>query len=114
MEPLQGRQVGKAALRGPGAAEHAGLGTPAAGWAFRFAAGLEGVEMVLSGMNTRGRCWKNTAVLKAPVPLEEEEQALLEQAARLLRQSELVACTAAATVPRAARRRSPSHSAGAL
>ncbi|WP_418455183.1 4Fe-4S dicluster domain-containing protein, partial [Allofournierella sp.] len=27
------------------------------------------------------------------VPLEKEEQALLEQAARLLRQSELVACT---------------------
>lgn len=65
----------------------------AASWAFRFAAGLDGVFMVLSGMNAMEQVLDNTAVLADPAPLSEKERALLEQAARLLRQGEAVPCT---------------------
>lgn len=93
MEPCKGGRLAKLPPEAQALLNTRAPGTPAAGWAFRFAAGLEGVEMVLSGMNTLEQVLENTAVLKAPFPLKKEEQALLEQAARLLRQSELVACT---------------------
>lgn len=63
-------------------------------WALRFAAGLENVRMVLSGMSDPAQLEENTAALEDPRPLNAEEQAALEQAAQLLRRGLSVPCTA--------------------
>lgn len=62
-------------------------------WALRFAAGLENVQMVLSGMSTLSQVEENTAALADCAPLTAEERAAVENAARLLRRGLTVPCT---------------------
>lgn len=93
MEPCKGGRLAKLPAEAEALLKAQDPEAPAADWAFRFAADLEGVEMVLSGMNALEQVLQNTAVLDAPAPLTEAERALLERTARLLRQSDLVACT---------------------
>lgn len=60
--------------------------SPAA-WALRFAAGLDGVIAVLSGMSTLAQMEDNTASMSHFAPLTEEERKLLFEAAREMRES---------------------------
>ena len=64
-----------------------------ASWALRYAAGLPGVAMVLSGMSTLEQLQQNTALFNAMEPLSENEQALLVKAADMLRTAGTVPCT---------------------
>lgn len=64
-----------------------------ASWAIRFAASLEGVCMVLSGMSTLEQVEDNTAFMSDLRPLSGEERETLEEAARIVRAKELIACT---------------------
>lgn len=61
--------------------------------AIRFAADLEGVWMVLSGMSTPEQVQDNTSYMKEFQPLSEEEKALLEQAADVIRRNTAIGCT---------------------
>ena len=73
MEPVKGGMLAQA----PSGLQDALGGASPASLALRFAAGLEGVMVVLSGMSTLAQVEENTAALRAPRPLTEEESALL-------------------------------------
>lgn len=69
-------------------------GGSSASYAIRFAAGFEGVMMVLSGMGDMAMMEDNIGYMKDFRPLNEMEQRAVEQAAAILREQELIPCTA--------------------
>lgn len=64
-----------------------------ASWAVRYAASLENVMVVLSGMSTPEQVADNVAYMQDFQPLNEEEHALVEQAAEITRRSITIGCT---------------------
>lgn len=58
-----------------------------ASWALRYAAGLEGVLTVLSGMSTLEQVEDNVSSMKEFQPLSEKERKILQQVARIYRES---------------------------
>ncbi|MBQ8753380.1 MAG: aldo/keto reductase, partial [Clostridia bacterium] len=67
-----------------------------ASWAVRFAAGLPGVMMVLSGMSNRQQLLDNTDYMADCPPLTEEELAALRQVVAILRGGNAIPCTGCA------------------
>lgn len=67
-----------------------------ASWAVRFAASLEHVVMVLSGMSNEEQIADNTSFMKDFQPLTEAEYQILEQAAEIIRNDIAVPCTGCA------------------
>ncbi|MBQ6267408.1 MAG: aldo/keto reductase [Clostridia bacterium] len=65
-----------------------------ASWAIRFAASLEGIITVLSGMSDLAQMQDNISFMKDFRPLDAQEQAVIRQAMALLRESDLIPCTA--------------------
>ena len=65
-----------------------------ASWAIRYAASLEHVFMVLSGMSTMEQLNDNVSYMEHFEPLSEREAALLPQAVKLIYRDIAVACTA--------------------
>ena len=65
-----------------------------ASWAIRFAAGLDGVMMVLSGMSSLEQLQDNVGYMADFQPLSSEEQATVEAVVRAIRQSVAIPCTA--------------------
>ena len=64
-----------------------------ASWAIRFAAGLEGVDTVLSGISTMEQMLDNIAVMKEFQPLSDEELRILGQVRAVLNKIPRVECT---------------------
>lgn len=62
-------------------------------WAIRFAASLDNVKMVLSGMSSLEQLEDNTDYMAKLVPLNEEEQALIKNAVERLNSNIAVPCT---------------------
>ena len=65
-----------------------------ASWAVRYAASLEGVMMVLSGMSTLNQVEDNTSYMQHFKPLDEKEKKVVEEAVRTLHAEVSVPCTA--------------------
>lgn len=65
-----------------------------ASWAVRFAASLDGVFMVLSGMSNVAQMEDNLSYMKDFRPLDAEEREAVRQARRLLEKSAAIPCTA--------------------
>lgn len=65
-----------------------------ASYAIRFAAGFEGVIMVLSGMSTIGQAMDNIRFMADFQPLNDKEQAAVETVCAIFRNQELIPCTA--------------------
>lgn len=87
MEPVKGGMLAEApeAAEGLLRSEHPDWSPTA--WALRFAAGLDGVLAVLSGMSTLEQVEENAAALRDTRPLTDREREVLAQAARLYRES---------------------------
>ena len=64
-----------------------------ASWALRFAAGLPGVQTVLSGMSTLRQMEENAALFNSMEPLGEAELALLADAAGRIMRNVAIPCT---------------------
>ena len=65
-----------------------------ASYAIRFAAGFEGIQMVLSGMSSLEQVEDNTGFMADFRPLNPEETGVLEQVCQVFRSMNLIACTA--------------------
>ena len=65
-----------------------------ASWAIRFAASLEGILTVLSGMSNIAQMEDNLSYMKDFKPLSAEEQQVIREAQRLLGNSKTIPCTA--------------------
>ena len=65
-----------------------------ASWAIRFAASLDGILTVLSGMSNIAQMEDNLSYMKNFQPLNEEEQKVIQEAQRILGRSETIPCTA--------------------
>jgi predicted aldo/keto reductase-like oxidoreductase len=64
-----------------------------ASWAIRFAAGLEGVDTVLSGISNMEQMQDNVALMRDFQPLSDEELQTLGQLRAFLNKNPLVECT---------------------
>lgn len=64
-----------------------------ASWAIRFAAGLDGVEMVLSGMSDLRQVVENTSFMSNFKPLNADEYKLIEKTAEIIRNNTEISCT---------------------
>lgn len=68
-------------------------GGSAASYAIRFAAGFEGVFMVLSGMSDSAQMRDNLSYMKNFQPLDEREQEAVQAVCSVLRSMNQIACT---------------------
>ena len=95
MEPVKGGRL----VNLPKEAEKilSGLhGGSAASYAIRFAAGQEGVRMVLSGMSNLEQLRDNLSFMRDFRPLDEKERAAVEAAAESMRVQDVIPCTGCA------------------
>ena len=65
-----------------------------ASWAIRFVASLKNVVMVLSGMSDEAQMEDNLSYMKDFVSMNEEELAIVEKAAEIIRNDIAIPCTA--------------------
>ena len=70
------------------------LGVSPANLAIRFAAGFEGIMMVLSGMSDLDQMRENVAFMKDFQPLSDAERSAVERVCAIFRSQNLIQCTA--------------------
>ena len=94
MEPVKGGTLAEV----PPAAETLFKGCQpelsAASWAVRYAAGLENVLMVLSGMSNLEQLLDNTAYMQDFKPLNHEELGIVHEAVQIMNAAIAIPCTA--------------------
>ncbi len=92
MEPVKGGSLVN--LPDDAAAILDSLGTGSqASYAVRFAAGFEGVEMVLSGMGSMEMMEDNISYMKDYRPLDEKEMEAIDKVVKIVRAQPLISCT---------------------
>lgn len=93
MEPVKGGRLVNLPDEARGVLAAAGPGSPAS-YALRFAAGLPGVEMVLSGMGTPEMIAENVSTFSPLVPLSPAEREAVARVTQILRGQNAIECTA--------------------
>lgn len=95
MEPVKGGQLARLSEEAMAAfADFYGGDAPSpASLAVRYAASLERVRVVLSGMSTPAQVADNTSYMRDFVPLSEEEHGLAERIAGVMKRAIKVPCT---------------------
>lgn len=93
MEPVKGGSL--AALPTEAQAVLDALhGGSAASYAIRFAAGFDGVRMVLSGMGSLAMMAENIGFMRDFVPLDSREQEAIRRVCEIFRSQDIIPCTA--------------------
>ena len=93
MEPVKGGSLVNLPEAAQKVFDDLGSGSNAS-YAIRFAAGFEGIMMVLSGMSNLEQMKDNISFMKDFQPLNEQERAAVAEVCRVFRSMELIACTA--------------------
>lgn len=92
MEPVKGGRLASLVPEAEKAlTEHKG-GSPAS-YAVRFAAGFEGVMMVLSGMSNMEQMRDNISFMKEFKPLDETEKSAVNRVVEIMRSQQFIPCT---------------------
>ncbi len=94
MEPVKGGTLAKVPAEAEALLKNAQPGMSVPSWAIRFAAGLENVMVVLSGMSNEEQMADNLSYMDDFVPLTEEERKLTEKVAGIINAQTAVPCTA--------------------
>jgi len=93
MEPVKGGDLANVPESVEQMFRYADPKRSAASWAVRFAAGLDGVFMVLSGMSNMEQVLDNTQFMADFKPLNEQETKMVHFAAEVIRKQMAIACT---------------------
>lgn len=93
MEPVKGGSLVNLPAIARELLENLSGGSPAS-YAIRFAAGFQGMMMVLSGMGTLDMVTDNCGYMADFKPLNEEEQAAVRKVCDILKDKDLIGCTA--------------------
>lgn len=94
MEPVKGGALANPPEQVKALFDAAKPGASYASWALRFAASLDGVLAVLSGMSNLEQVDDNLATISDFQPLNDTEQKVIQQAQHILGNSAAIACTA--------------------
>ncbi len=92
MEPVKGGSLANLPEEAKVVFDVLDTGSPA-GYAIRFAAGFDGIIMVLSGMGSMAMMEDNLRQMNPFRPLDEKETAAVEQVCAILKAKELIPCT---------------------
>ena len=92
MEPVKGGSLVNLPSDAADILESLGQGSQAS-YAIRFAAGFEGVEMVLSGMGNMEMMQDNISYMQSFRPLDEKELAAIDKVVKIIRAQPLISCT---------------------
>ena len=93
MEPVKGGSLTKLPAAAQQVFDNLQGGSPAS-YAIRFAAGFEGMFKVLSGMSDMAQMEENIGFMRNFQPLNEQEQAAVEQVREIFRTQDIIPCTA--------------------
>ncbi len=96
MEPVKGGTLASVPAEAEAAFKSAHPDWSIPSWAVRFAAGLDGVMMVLSGMSNEAQLEDNTAYMQEFTPLSREDEKLVFAAADAINAKIAVPCTGCA------------------
>jgi predicted aldo/keto reductase-like oxidoreductase len=94
MEPVKGGGLADPPERVKKLFKEADPNASCASWALRYAASFDNVFTVLSGMSNVEQMEDNLSYMKDFRPLNEEEQAIIREAQRVLGESKTIPCTA--------------------
>ncbi len=93
MEPVKGGALAKPPASVQNILKEAAPDVSFASWAIRFAASLDGILTVLSGMSNTEQVRDNLSFMRDFKPLDEREQAVIRQAQEALGKIEHIPCT---------------------
>ena len=92
MEPIKGGRLASLVPEAEKALTELKGGSPAS-YAVRFAAGFEGVMMVLSGMSNMEQMRDNISFMKDFKPLDETEKSAVNRVVEIMRSQQFIPCT---------------------
>ena len=93
MEPLKGGKIADPPANVKKIFDDTGSQASYASWGIRFAAGLDGVICVLSGMSTPGQVADNVSYMRDFRPLDASERAAVQKAQAAFNASPIIQCT---------------------
>jgi hypothetical protein len=93
MEPVKGGSLANLPEDAKVVLDELGGGSPAS-YAIRFAAGCQGVKMVLSGMSDLKQMEDNLSFMKDFQPLTEQEQTAVQKVCEIFKSKNMIPCTA--------------------
>ena len=94
MEPVKGGRLASLSERERSLLDRFGPEKSSAGYALRYAAGFEGIEMVLSGMSSVEQMEDNLKTMRNFLPLTDGERNELEQIRDMIHGEKQIPCTA--------------------
>jgi hypothetical protein len=93
MEPIKGGMLANPPDEVATVFKAANPAVSLASWAIRYAASLDGVITVLSGMSTLAQMEDNVAYMENFKPLDENEKSVVEEARKVLAEIPIIPCT---------------------